>query len=64
MQYGDPGYAQLSEYTPSEILRGADNESEMGVFNHLQQAHRINGLKSCLDEYLRFGLEAGIIFES
>jgi len=63
-KYGDPGYAQLGRHTPPEIFEGADDGAEMGVFNHLQQVHRIKNLKSCLDEYLRFGLKAGVIFVS
>jgi hypothetical protein len=59
-QYGNPGYAQLHRKVDAEIFEGADNGAEMGAFNHLLQAHRISDLKSALDEYLRFGLEAGV----
>jgi hypothetical protein len=59
-QYGDPGYAQLHRKVDVEIFEGADNGAEMGAFNHLLQAHRISDLRSALDEYLRFGLEAGV----
>jgi hypothetical protein len=59
-RYGDPGYAQLVKDIPDEIFKGADNEAEMGTFNHLYQPQRIRNLKASLDEYLRFGLEAGI----
>ena len=59
--YGDPGYAQLHKNNiPGPIFDGGDNGSEIGVFNHLHQAQRIKNIKSSLDEYLRFGLEAGI----
>jgi hypothetical protein len=34
----------------------------MGAFNFLQQGHRLKNLRSSLDEYLRFGLEAGVFF--
>jgi hypothetical protein len=34
----------------------------MGVFKGLTQPQRESNLKSALDEYLRFGLEAGIIY--
>ena len=60
MNYGDPGYAQLSTDGPAAIFRGADNGAEMGVFNELLQALRIDNLNASLNEYLRFGLEAGI----
>jgi hypothetical protein len=58
--FGDPGYAQLHTSIGEPIWDGADNGSEIGVFNHLYQAQRIKNLRSSLDEYLRFGLEAGI----
>ncbi len=58
--YGRPGYAQLSSSCPIEIQTGAENEAEMGVFNHLQQSLREANLRTQLSEYLRFGLEAGI----
>lgn len=60
--YGHYGYAQLRTITPEGIRTGAENGSEMGVFMMLQQPHRVANLKSSLDEYLRFGLQAGITF--
>jgi len=57
--YGDPGYGQLHRNISYPIFEGGDNGSEIGVFNHLYQPQRIKNLKSSLDEYLRFGLEAG-----
>jgi hypothetical protein len=60
IEYGDPGYAQLSSDCPSVVFRGADNGAEMGVFNELLQALRIDNLNALVSEYLRFGLEAGI----
>lgn len=60
--YGDPGYAQLGWHTAVEILTGAENEAEMGVFNHLMQPQRKTNLHIRLEEYLPFGLEPGLIF--
>jgi hypothetical protein len=60
--YGEPGYAQLKLTVPSEITTGADDGAEMGAFRFLQQPQREANLYSSLDEYLRFGLEAGIIY--
>ncbi len=60
-RYGDPGYAQLHKDIASEILEGGDNGAEMGAFNQLYQPQRISNLGSSLDEYLRFGVEAGIL---
>jgi hypothetical protein len=59
---GDPGYAQLSRSVAPELLTGADNGSEMGVFNKVLQPQREANLRAALDEYLRFGLEAGIFY--
>lgn len=61
---GQPGYAQLSAACPVEISTGADNGAEMGAFNFLQQPQRATNLQTALDEYLRFGLEAGAIQET
>ena len=61
-QYGQPAYAQLGRFCPDEIRTGAENEAEMGVFNFLMQPQREANLRANLDEYLRFGLEAGILF--
>ena len=58
--YGEPGYAQLHRNVDIEIFEGADNAAEMGAFNHLLQPQRMRDLKSALNEYLRFGLEAGV----
>ena len=64
LRYGTPAYAQLTTGTPAEILRGADDESEMGVFHHLYGAQRETNLRIRLAEYLRVGLRAGIFYES
>ncbi|WP_437993255.1 hypothetical protein [Sorangium sp. So ce145] len=61
-RYGDPEYGRLSLKCPDEIRRGADDGSEMGVFHELYQPQREDHLRVRLDEYLRFGLEAGIVY--
>ena len=61
---GDAGYAQLAPQTAAEIRRGADDGSEMGALHDLFQAQRLAGLRGSLNEYLRFGLEAGIFLAS
>jgi hypothetical protein len=63
LRYGEPGYTQLDAQGPAEIFNGADNASEMGAFHELSEPQRITNLRVRLDEYLRFGLEAGIFFE-
>lgn len=60
--YGDPGYAQLSLLCVEGIRQGAEDGSEMGAFQRLRQPQREANLRSALDEYLPFGLEAGLIF--
>ena len=64
LRYGSAAYGQLATSTPDEILRGADDESEMGVFHHLYGAQRVTNLRIRLAEYLRVGLRAGIFHES
>jgi len=61
-RYGDPPYAQLHRCCPEEIRTGAEDGSEMGVFAHLQQAQRERDLLTRMDEYLPFGLVAGITY--
>jgi hypothetical protein len=63
-RYGDPAYGQLSQRCPKEIRAGADDESEMGVLHHVFAPQRETNLHVRLEEYLRFGLEAGVIHES
>lgn len=60
--YGHHAYCQLSNATPEAITTGADNAAEMGVFNYLQQPQRLANLQIVMEEYLRLGLEAGVIF--
>lgn len=64
LRYGDPGYCQLRQSTSDKIRRGAHDESEMGVLHDLYQPQREINLRVRLEEYLRFGLEAGLIYGS
>jgi hypothetical protein len=61
-RYGTPAYAQLRTSTAPEIRSGAEEGLEMGVFNRLEHPRREANLKLCLQEYLRFGFEAGLFF--
>lgn len=63
MTYGRPGYAQLDSAGALEILEGADDGSEMGALGILKGSLRISDLQTALDEYLRFGMDAGIFYE-
>ena len=64
LRYGDAGYCQLNQLCAVEIRQGADDQAEMGAFHDLYQPQREANLSSSLDEYLRFGLEAGIFLAS
>lgn len=64
LQYGDAGYCQLAGQCSVEITTGADSGAEIGVFYSLNQPQREANLRIRLDEYLRFGLEAGIFYGS
>jgi hypothetical protein len=61
-RYGDPGYGQLHRNCPVQIREGADDEAEMGAFHDLFAPQRETNLRVRLEEYLRFGLEAGIFY--
>jgi len=62
VRYAEPAYAQLSRSCAGEIRTGAENGSEMGAFQQLMQPQREANLRTALDEYLRFGLAAGIFY--
>jgi hypothetical protein len=62
LRYGAPGYAQLRSATAKAIREGADDEGEIGVMHALYQPQRETNLRIRLDEYLRFGLHAGIFY--
>jgi hypothetical protein len=61
-RYGEPRYAQLPPGTATEIRRGSDDEDEIGAFHHLHLSRREAHLRARLEEYLRFGLEAGVFY--
>jgi len=61
-RFGRPAYMQLSASCPPAIRTGAEDGGEMGAFHLVQQAQRIENLRTALDEYLRVGLEAGVFF--
>jgi hypothetical protein len=62
VHYGDPDFAQLSLACAVEIRTGAEDDSELGAFHNLFQPQRETNLRIRLDEYLRFGMEAGIFY--
>jgi hypothetical protein len=60
-RYGASDYCQLADCCAEEIRRGADDESEMGVFHDLYQPQREANLAARLDEYTPARVDAGII---
>ena len=64
VRYGTPTYCQLSFACADEITRGADDESELGVFHDLYQPQRVANLLARLDEYTPAGMDAGVLFAS
>lgn len=62
LRYGDPGYAQLRGATDRALREGASDGGEIGVMHPLHQPQRETNLRIRLDEYLRFGLHAGIVY--
>ena len=55
-RFGDPGYAQLSEAAPPDLLSGAEDGSEIGAFWSLRNPVRADSLRAKVDEFLPFGL--------
>jgi hypothetical protein len=64
VRYGTPAYCQLAASCAEEITRGADDESEMGVFHDLFQPQRAANLRVRLDEFTPAGMDAGIIYST
>jgi hypothetical protein len=62
--YGKPQYAQLAETCAVEIVRGADDGSEMGAFHDLFQPLREANLRARLEEYTPADMDIGIFFAS
>jgi hypothetical protein len=62
--YGTPTYSRLTQTTADEIRRGADDESEIGVFHDLFEPQWDANLRARLDEHTPAGLDVGIIYAS
>ncbi len=60
-RFGDAAYCQLRSRSPKQIREGADDEAVMGAFHDLFEPQRFTNLRIRLKEYLRFGLEAGVV---
>lgn len=64
LNYVEAGYGQLSLLTPDVIRNGADDESEMGAGHDTYESRREAHLRVRMEEYLRFGLEAGLLHQT
>lgn len=60
--YGAPAYAQLAAGCAAEIVRGADDQSEMGVYHDLFQPQRAANLRTRLRQSTAAGMDVGLIF--
>ena len=63
-RFGDPGYGQLSDRAPDEILRGGDDGTEIGAFTSLLTTIKLDSLRTKVDEFLPFGLIPHFITET
>ena len=63
-RYIHPDYLQLLRQNSPEILQGGSGGSEMGVGHRDAVPARLRNLDTIIDEHLRFGFEAGPIFEN
>lgn len=61
-RFGQAGYAQLATTCAEEIRRGGSEEGEMGAFHGLRQPQREDNAAGVVQEFLPFGLEAGLFF--
>jgi hypothetical protein len=59
--FATPGYARLRRPGATAVIRGASNGFEMGALALLQQTQRDDNLRRAIAEFLRFGLEAGVL---
>ncbi len=64
LRYGTPSYGQLARDCAEEIVRGADDEAEMGAFHDLYQAQRLANLRVRLEEYLPARMDVDVILAS
>jgi len=63
LRYGHPSYGLLSGDTPMVIWNGADNGSQIGVYNFLQETEAVRNVQLRAQEYVPLGLEVGVFLE-
>lgn len=64
IRYGQPAYLQLALSGPVEIATGAEDGSEIGAYCHLKQPQREANLRQRLQEYVPFGLDSGLVYQT
>jgi hypothetical protein len=62
LQRGEPGYCQLAPLTAPDILRGASDQSEIGVNHGVFAPQRDTNLRARLSEYVPAAVEYGVIY--
>ena len=60
LRFGEPGYCLLSGNVPIAIWKGADNGSQIGVFQPLQETEAVTNIQIRSAEYLPANLERGV----
>jgi hypothetical protein len=60
--YGDPGYCELALDCPRSILRGADDESELGAYHDNYWPQRGAALEARLQEYTPADFQSTVIY--
>lgn len=63
-RYGTPAYGQLTVGCAREIVRGAEDGAELGVYHDLYQSQREDNLTARLTESTPAGFDTGIIYVS
>ena len=60
LRFGQPGYCMLSGDVPLAVWKGADNGSQMGVFQPIQETEAVTNILIRSAEYLPANLECGV----
>jgi hypothetical protein len=62
--YGGSAYMQLHGRLGALLTESASNGDEIGVWNHLRNSARQANIWRAIDGFLRYGMEAGVEFDS
>jgi hypothetical protein len=60
LRFGEPGYCMLSGDVPLAIWKGADNGSQIGVYQQIQETEAVTNIQIRSAEYLPANLERGV----